>query len=87
MKLKEYGIPNEFPAIIHQNEGYKFYYFAGDFADNSVPMLAAYFDKVELIDRVFYTNDYSQREKFFWELYLPIMKGVLREITIDNKEN
>ena len=79
--LARYRIPSRFPALIRQKDAHRYYYFAGDFADN--PILDnwwAHFKGITWLKSFFYTKeDLSERKRFFWEYYLPMMSSILNE--------
>ncbi|NLJ07008.1 MAG: hypothetical protein GX437_04980 [Sphingobacteriales bacterium] len=78
--LKAYNVPDVFPAIIEHLGDYRFYYFCGDFSDNPVELLTSRFWQIEKISGLFYsTMLYNERKKFFWKLYMPMMKNILNE--------
>ena len=73
-------IPMEFPAILTSPGDTPFYYFAGDFADNEVKPILAYFQGVEKVaPYLFYSDKLEDRRKFFWEYYKPLMSSILEK--------
>jgi hypothetical protein len=76
--LKQHQIPDQFPAILnHQNADYRFYYFSGNFCDNAVPITTSYFKGVSFFKSLIYeSNNHSDKQKFFWNFYLPLMSEV-----------
>lgn len=76
--LKQAGIPSEFPAIIEHLETYKFYYFAGDFADREFFMGSAYFKGVPALARVFAFKSSETKSTFFWRFYEPLISNILK---------
>ncbi len=73
-------IPNEFPAILTGPGEAPYYYFAGDFADNEVKPILAYFVGVEKVaPYLFYSEKPGDRRKFFWEYYKPLMSSILEK--------
>lgn len=91
--LEKNGIPSQFPAIIeHNRTDYKFFYFAGDFADNPIALNASSFKGIRFFRKLFYDNSIaSERISFFWEFYYPlintIIKGYEEEINHTNLIN
>lgn len=83
--LKKQNIPKKFPASIRHINDYKFYYFAGDFSDNPLPMRSSYFKGVEFIDFLFFEDRITSRTKFFWRYYLPIISKILDKNFVQNK--
>ncbi|MBM4158803.1 MAG: hypothetical protein FJ216_08510 [Ignavibacteria bacterium] len=77
--MKKYGIPTIFPAVLEHYDDYKFYYFAGDFADNPLGhMYTAKFKWIELLTPLtFRKSDIEDRNYFFWKYYLPMMNTIL----------
>lgn len=79
--LEKNGIPPQFPAIIeHNRKDYNFYYFCGDFADNSISQTGAYFKGIHFFRKLFYNSDIaSERVGFFWEFYSPLVTSILKD--------
>jgi hypothetical protein len=80
-ELKKHGIPLTFPAILmHNDKDYQFYYFSGDFCDNPIKFASSYFKGIAGFKWFFYNSaDQSERESFFWNFYLPMVKTILQE--------
>lgn len=75
--LADNGIPKIFPAIIHHEKDYNFYYFCGDFADNPTKFRFAKLYGVTALKFLMYNAvDKTDRNRFFWEFYLPMMQTV-----------
>ncbi|MBL0103492.1 MAG: hypothetical protein IPP51_06870 [Bacteroidetes bacterium] len=75
--LSENGIPKIFPAIIHHEKDYNFYYFCGDFADNPTKFRFAKLYGVTGLKFLMYNAvDVTDRNRFFWEFYLPMMQTI-----------
>ncbi|WP_066059412.1 hypothetical protein [Robertmurraya korlensis] len=72
-KLIENGIPVTFPAVInHKNASYSAYYFAGDYADEGdVPSLYQ-------TRGISNWREIAQSDSFYWRVYVPMMKQILR---------
>lgn len=78
--LKAHNIPKEFPAVLGDHIVNRFYYFAGDFADNPIPFTAVYSKGIEYIDFFLYNNkDLSDRKKFFWRYYRPLLSKIMHD--------
>ncbi len=76
--LTNQGIPVEFPAIIRRDNGFRFYYFCGDFADNPTKFRFAQLEGVAKLKFLLYNAiDKTDRNRFFWEFYLPMMQRIL----------
>ncbi|MED4227573.1 hypothetical protein [Neobacillus cucumis] len=73
-KLKGYGIPSEFPAVIyHKNARYSSYYFSGDYADEEdVPGIY----QTKGLDK--WKKTFGFKQSFYWTAYVPMMKDILK---------
>lgn len=73
-KLEEFGIPQQFAAIVSQEKRYTTsYYFSGDFNDVSrVPSIY----QIKGLPTVYkYLEKYADRS-FYWSIYMPVMKKI-----------
>jgi len=78
--LAQHRIPKIFPAIIRRNQDYRFYYFCGDFADNPTKFRFAKLDGISGLKFLMYNAvDVTDRNRFFWEFYLPMMQNILND--------
>jgi uncharacterized protein YxeA len=77
MLLKKYGLRKEFPAIIEHLDNYRFYYFAGDFADRNISIISAYFKGMPFLAKAFYWNHSGSKQAFFWRYYFPLIYNIL----------
>ncbi len=79
--LLRWGIPKTFPAVsVHINNGYRFFYFSGDFCDNPIHLFSAYFKWVQYFKWMFYnTQDPEERKSFFWKFYSPLVTKILND--------
>jgi hypothetical protein len=77
--LKANRLSKHFPAIIKHDGDYVFYYFAGDFADNTIRNWSAYFAGIEYVSCLLYSDKVWDRRKFFWDFYNPLMRNILKE--------
>lgn len=78
--MRVWGLPSRFPAILAHEGDYRFYYFAGDFADNPVQLKRSYFKGIRFFREFFYDpTEPSDRNYFFWEFYLPLLDLLLGE--------
>jgi hypothetical protein len=78
--LEKYGLPKRFPAVVeHYDDNYKFYYFAGDFADN--PHDKNQMKKMRGISNFRYLlymkEDKTDRNRFFWAYYQSLVGKIL----------
>ena len=73
-KLKDYGLPSSFPAIVQNiNNQYTSYYFAGDYADEQeVPSI------YQTVGFDFWKGKITYRNSFYWNTYVPLMKSILK---------
>jgi len=75
-KLRENGIPDEFPAVLRDPDQHS-YYFSGDYADIGVKYFGkmdppeSYYDVLALI---------REDERFYWQSYVPMMRHILDRI-------
>ena len=78
-RLREAGIPTDFPAIIHNAEN-KTYYFAGDYADFDKRA----FTKWQGLPKVYpyFATDLAE---FYWKTYFPLLSHIIQDI-YDEKE-
>jgi hypothetical protein len=78
--LRMNGIPKSFPSIIHRKKGFSFYYFCGDFADNPTKFRFAKLSGITGLKFLMYNAiDVTDRNRFFWEFYLPMMQSILKD--------
>jgi hypothetical protein len=76
--LSTHFIPNEFPAVIQSPNGNPYFYFCGDFSNNMVNPLTAYFKNVENVaDNIFFTDKPTDKREFFWCYYRPLISGIM----------
>ena len=72
------GIPKVFPAIFEHRGDYRFFYFCGDFADNPTKFRFAKLSGITGLKFLMYNaKDDTDRNRFFWEFYLPLMQNIL----------
>jgi hypothetical protein len=77
--LDSAGVPDTFPAIIRRGTAPRFYYFCGDFADNPTKFRFARLNGVTTLKFLLYNAiDKTDRNRFFWEYYLPLMQHIFR---------
>lgn len=77
--LNSYNIPLSFPAIINRHQDYNLYYFAGDFCHNPVNTSTSFLYGIRNFDFLAYSEEKADRKKFFWEYYIPLIKGILED--------
>jgi hypothetical protein len=83
--LNRYSLNSNFPAILSHEKDYRFYYFAGDFADNPIVKQTAYFKGVKTIERLINSDRSCSRRNFFWEYYIPLMQGIMENTEKTNR--
>jgi hypothetical protein len=78
--MKANGILKDFPAVIeHYDIDYKFYYFAGDFADNPISTYTSKFRGIRQVHSLFFSeNTKGERTDFFWNYYTPLIQHILQ---------
>lgn len=79
--LKRAGIPKRFPAVLERSTAATTYYFAGDFADNPVSIRLAKFYGISWFKPLFYSNKLTDRRRFFWLYFRPLLTQILKEKT------
>lgn len=77
--LSALKIPKMFPAVIMNSETRKFYYFAGDFADNPIGLTSAYLRGIEYFRFLINFGNKLDRTKFFWDFYRPLVTTILND--------
>ncbi len=76
--LSAFQIPKMFPAIIEHRGDYRFFYFCGDFADNPTKFRFAKLSGITGLKFLMYNaKDETDRNRFFWEFYLPLMQNIM----------
>ncbi len=75
--LQNYFLPETFPAVFQGSGSSPYFYFAGDFADNPVPIKTAYFKGVEKLKWLFIREKPGSRTRFYWDYYRPLMGQIL----------
>jgi hypothetical protein len=85
-ELKRLNIPVEFAAIIGQNRSSsQNYFFAGNFSKNNKVPNFYQLKGLSKLKSVFNWN-LSAEEKFFWQLYVPVLTTILGE-SLDEIDN
>ena len=74
--LKQWGIPESFPAVL-MNKEYPYYYFAGDYSDNPISLSSSGFRYIQNFDFLFYPSEILERSSFFWKFYRPMLNKIL----------
>ncbi len=82
--LRQYNLPEKFPAVIHNNGNGNIYYFAGDFGQNPisnrfVKFKGSRYAELFLAD----LNDPTDKSGFFLAFYLPLVKNILADYQDD----
>lgn len=78
--LEEHGIPENFPAIVHQKKaGADVYFFGGDFVDVSdMPDLHQYAGFAKVLSGMSFINPDADTS-FYWRTYAPLMERILAD--------
>ncbi len=76
-KLREHGIPEEFPAVFHnKTKASNVFYFAGDFVDIAeVPRFHQY-EGYAAFRSLLSFESFSPETSFFWKTYRPMMTRI-----------
>ncbi|MBP7151241.1 MAG: hypothetical protein KBA43_01090 [Paludibacteraceae bacterium] len=72
-------IPKVFPAAVNYKNGYNFYYFCGDFADNPISYASSRFRFIEMFSSFSYSSSPNERNSYFWKYYRPLLLQILNE--------
>lgn len=72
-------IPKVFPAAVNYKNGYNFYYFCGDFADNPISYASSRFRFIEMFSSFSYSSSPNERNSYFWKYYRPLLRQILNE--------
>lgn len=75
--LRHYNLKPVFPAVIEHKNDYNFYYFGGDFAENSINSNTAYFEGYHNLVSLFDGSNYKKSNKFYWQFYLPMTTTII----------
>jgi len=68
-----------FPAVVQEPGNGNTYYFSGDFSNNKIPFWTSRFKGMDKMNRLLYTDDPEDSERFFWLYYKPLIKGLFNE--------
>ncbi len=80
-KLKEYSIPDTFPAVLRASRSPLRIYFAGDFSDSRIYQGPYFFYGWPSIRR--FLSSFGQDRsysRFFWSFYVPFLKNSFKSI-------
>ncbi|NJD08997.1 MAG: hypothetical protein FIB01_00655 [Gemmatimonadetes bacterium] len=80
-RLQSFGVPANFPAVVRYDAGpYRAYYFAGDFVDTeTVPRYFQLQGHDRLKAWLTYDRPQLENQAFFWRVYVPMLRTILRE--------
>jgi len=80
-ELASNGLSTTFPAIAaHTGRDYRFFYFAGDFCDNSMGLATSCFKGAWHFSWLMYNRrDPQDRAGFFWKVYRPLVTRILND--------
>lgn len=65
-----------FPAVVQEPGNGNTYYFSGDFSNNKIPFWTSRFKGMDKMNRLLYTDNPEDSERFFWLYYKPLIKGL-----------
>ena len=68
-----------FPAVVQEPDNGNTYYFSGDFSNNKIPFWTSRFKGMDKMNRLLYTDNPEDSERFFWLYYKPLIKGLFDE--------
>jgi hypothetical protein len=68
-----------FPAVVQEPGNGNTYYFSGDFSNNKIPFWTSRFKGMDKMNRLLYTDNPEDSERFFWLYYKPLIKGLFNE--------
>jgi len=77
--LSDFGLSNEFPAVIQEPVEKKTYYFSGDFTHTNIPYWTSRFVGLEKLKSILYSKKPEDPRRFFWLYYKPLIQGILDE--------
>lgn len=78
--MKHWNILETFPAVVMPRDTtFKFYYFAGDFADAVTTMKYSHLRGIQSFKKRFVTKEKGERKFFFWNFYYPLMSKIIED--------
>lgn len=77
--LAEYGLLNEFPAVIQEPLKQRTFYFSGDFTYKNIPMWTCRFKGFDKLKVFLYSNNPDDTRRFFWLYYKPLIEGIFND--------
>jgi hypothetical protein len=75
--LRHYNLKPVFPAVIEHKTDYNFYYFGGDFAENSINSKTAFFEGYHNFVSLFNASNYNKSNNFYWQFYVPMTTSII----------
>jgi hypothetical protein len=76
-KLREFSIPETFPAVLRASQSPLRIYFAGDFSDNNINPGPYFFYGWPQIRRILCCGGGNKaQDRFFWSFYVPLLKNL-----------
>lgn len=79
-KFADIGLKNTFPAVVcNDSNGYKSFYFAGDFVDIKEKSNIWQFNGFDIYKREISRIYPKSPEYFYWNFYVPIIKNIFKE--------
>jgi hypothetical protein len=77
--LSNYGLSNEFPAVILEPLKQRTYYFSGDFCYTNIPSWTSRFMGVDKMKGFLYSKKPEDTRRFFWLYYKPLIESIFND--------
>jgi hypothetical protein len=77
--LADYGLSNQFPAVVQEPVQKRTYYFSGDFTSTRIPVWTSRFLGIEKLSGLLYSSKPTDTRRFFWLYYRPLIDGIFRD--------
>ncbi len=77
--LAEFGLDNDFPAVIQEPVQKRTFYFSGDFCHTNVPYWSSRFVGMEKLTSILIPKRQDGSRKFFWLYYKPLIQGIFND--------
>ncbi|QOS76597.1 hypothetical protein JNUCC31_17225 [Paenibacillus sp. JNUCC31] len=79
-KLKDAGIPPDFPALIRHDDHNRSYYMAGTFGEMKHYSFWRRIKGWEVLRNKLTPDEKGIPDLFYWKVYVPVMKKILQEV-------
>ncbi len=77
--LLDFGLANQFPAVVQEPKNNRVYYFSGDFANNDLPAWTSRLKGVNKLKGFLYSDKPDDTRRFFWLYYRPLINGIFTD--------